>query len=106
MTSDGEGEPPSVLADHRLGRLGVQIKLDKGFEPGTYCVCIEFDGLADRVGFAAARRSAREYCALLKGQLSHSPGYSVGETEDPSRSGDGRRKRDMDATFLSFSVET
>ena len=106
MTSDGKREVPSVLEDLPLGRLGLRIKLDKGFEQGNYCVYVEFDGLAERVGFSAARRSAGEYCALLKGQLKRLPGYAVGETEDPSRTGDPRRKRDLEVTFLSFPVET
>src|SRR5205085_3036521 len=39
-------------------------------------------------------------------QLSRLSDYAVGETEDPSRTGDPRRKRDLEATFLSFPVET
>ena len=34
------------------------------------------------------------------------PGHSLGGIEDASRTGDSRRKRDLDLTFLSFPVET
>lgn len=94
------------MADHRLERLGLQVKLDKGFEDGTYCVYVEFDTLATRAGFTAARRTAGEYCALLKGQLARSGAYALGETEDPSGPSDPRRRRDLEMTFLSFPVET
>ncbi len=103
----GEGEKAyGILADHRLGRLGLQVKLDKGFEQGSYCVYVEYDDLAARMGFATGHQSAREYCALLKAQLGRLPGYGLGETEDASQSGDPRRKRDLEATFLSFPIET
>jgi hypothetical protein len=100
----GEGEV-SLLADHRLDRLGLHVKLDKGFTEGTYAVYVEFDELAARVGFASARRAASEYCGSLKEHLGRSNEYVLGETEDPSRSGDPRRRRDLEATFLSFAVE-
>jgi hypothetical protein len=106
MTDDGEEESCGLLVDHRLGRLGLQVKLDKGFHEGIYSVDVEFDEPAARVGFAAARRMAGDYCALLKSQLDCSPGYILGETEDPSRTGDPRRKRDLEMTYLSFPVET
>ena len=67
MTGDGEEETECVLASHRLYRRGLQVKLDKGFDDGTYCVYVEFDELVDRVGFAAARRTAGEYCAHAQG---------------------------------------
>jgi hypothetical protein len=106
MTEDGEGEPSGVLAQQRLGRTGLEVKLDKGFVEGTYAVYAEFDSLATQAGFTAARRTAGQYCALLKNQLSRSPGYHLGETEDATRSGDPRRRRDLEATFLSFVIET
>jgi hypothetical protein len=105
MTGDGEGETSCVLADHRLGRRGLQVKLDKGFDEGTYCLYVEFEQLAERVGFTAACRSAGEYCTVLKEQLGRLPGFALGETEDASRTGDPRRKRDLELTFLSFPVE-
>jgi hypothetical protein len=107
MKSDREGEADGVLTDHQLGRLGLRVKLDKGFEDGTYCVYVEYDDLAERIGFAAAHRSAVEFCRLLKGQLQQLPGYDLGRTEDASRTGDrSRRKHDLEATFLSFPVQT
>jgi hypothetical protein len=106
MTDDGEGEPSGVLVEHRLNRGGLQVKLDKGFEKGTYCVYIEFDELSARAGFMAARRMAREYCTLLKSELSRSHEYTLGKIEDSSRSSDPRRKHDLEATFLSFPVQT
>jgi hypothetical protein len=106
MTGDGEGETRWVLAEQRLGRTELEVKLDKGFAEGTYAVYVEFDHLAAQVGFTAARRTAGQYCALLKNQLSGSSRYSLAPTEDASRSGDPRRKRDLEGTFLSFGIET
>ena len=42
---DGRGgrESFEVLAEQRLGRQGFHVKLDRGFEDGTYCVYVEFD---------------------------------------------------------------
>ncbi len=104
MTGLVEGESYEALAVHRLGRSGVQVKLDKGFAEGTYCVWVEYDELSDRIGFSAARRQALEYCGRLKRQLDQVAGYDVGETEDTSRTGDPHRKRDLEMTFLSFDV--
>ena len=73
MTDDGEGEPSGVLVEHRLSRSGLQVKLAKGFEGGTYSVCVEFDDLAVRSGVMAARRTAGDYCTLLKSELRRSP---------------------------------
>ena len=66
----------------------------------------EFDDLARRAGFPEAHRTAREYCSLLKNQLSQLPGHSLGETADASRTGNLRRKRDLESTFLSFTIDT
>jgi hypothetical protein len=104
MTGRGEGESYEALAEHRLGRSGMLVKLDKGFEAGVYCIYVEFEGLADRIGFAAARRQAMRYAARIKAQLARAAGYAVGETEDPSRTGGPGRKRDLETTFLSFTV--
>jgi len=38
MTEDGAGETIWVLAHQRLGRSGLQVKLDNGFAKGTYAV--------------------------------------------------------------------
>jgi hypothetical protein len=101
---DSEGS--SLLTEHRLGRTGLVVKLDKGFEQGVYCVWIEYDGLADQVGFSAARRQALDYTARLRGQLARMARYDIEDIEDASQSGDGRRKRDLESTFLSFAVTT
>lgn len=106
MTGDGEEDFCEALAEHRLGRTGVRIKLDKGFEEGIYCIYVEYPGLADRVGFAAARREAQRYGALLKARLGRMPGHTLGEMEDASRSGDPRRRRDLECTFLHFPLAT
>jgi hypothetical protein len=103
MTADGE-EAYELLADHRLGRGGLEVKLDKGFDDGVYCVYVEFGEAAARIGCAAARRMAGDYCARLKGQLGRSPGFTLGATEDGSRSGDPRRRRDLELTFLCFPI--
>jgi hypothetical protein len=84
----------------------VLVKLDRDFEAGVYGANIEYDGLADRIGFSAARRQALDYAARLKGQLGRVAGYAIGELEDPSQSGDSRRKRDLEYSFLSFAIQT
>jgi len=106
MTEEGAGEPFGLLAEQRLGRTGLEVKLDKGFAEGTYAVYVEFDDLAVKVGFAAAHRTARTYCDRLKDQLNRLPGYSLGEIEDASRTGDPHRQRDLESTFLSFTIDT
>src|SRR4051812_11745833 len=104
VTEDGDGEGCWLLAEQWLRRSGLGVKLDKGFAEGTYCVYVEFDALADKVGVAAARRKAADYCALLKGHLGQGAGYKLGETEDATRHGGRGRKRDLEATFLSFPL--
>jgi hypothetical protein len=104
MTGEG-GEECELLADEHLARSGLRVMLDKGFAEGTYGVCIDYEELAQRVGFAAARRTARAYGDLLKDQLGRLPGYALGETEDPACSGGPARKRDLEATFLTFPIE-
>ncbi len=56
-----------MLDEYRMSREGLHVKLDRGFEEGTYCIYAEFNDLASRVGVAAAHRRAGEYCGLLKG---------------------------------------
>jgi hypothetical protein len=104
MTAEDDSESGGLLAEHRLGQMGLTVKLDKGFAEGTYCVYVEFDERATRDGFTAAHRAAGEYCAGLKGQLARWPGYVLSRIEDGSRSRDARRKRDLEATFLSFTI--
>ncbi len=103
---EGAEEAYELLAEQRLDRIGLEVKLDRGFAEGTYAVTVEFDALERRAGFAEAHRIARRYGTLLKNQLSQLPGHSLGETEDASRTGDPRRKRDLESTFLSFTIET
>jgi hypothetical protein len=74
MTEEGAGEQFVLLAEQRLGRTGLEVKLDKGFAEGTYAVYVEFDDLAGKVGFAGAHRTARKYCDRLRGQLNRLPG--------------------------------
>jgi hypothetical protein len=106
MTDLGNGESNESLAEHRLGRSGMVVKLDRGFEQGVYGIVVEYDELAAKVGFSAARRQALDYAGRLRGQLSRMARYEVEEIEDASRSGDPRRKRDLESTFLSFAVTT
>ena len=61
--TDREGESYEPLVEQRLGQSGLHVKLDKGFEQGNYCLFVEFDGLATRIGFRSAHRQALEYCA-------------------------------------------
>ena len=67
---------------------------------------MQFDDLAEKAGFAAAHRTARQYCDRLRGQLDRLPGYSLSDIEDASLTGDPRRKRDLESTFLSFTIDT
>jgi hypothetical protein len=43
---------------------------------------------------------------LLKGELARLGPHVLGETEDASRSGDPRRKHDLELTYLSFPILT
>jgi hypothetical protein len=104
MTDRGEGESYEALAEHRLGRSGLQVKLDKGFQEGVYCCYIEYDDLAERVGFTAARRQALAYAGRLREQLARVAGYHAGALDDASQGGDPRRQHDLECTFLSFPV--
>ena len=93
MMEDGDAESWEVLAEHRLGRQGLHVKLDRGFEDGVYCCYVEFEGLAERVGFSARGRVAGEYCELLKAELARRSLHSVDEIIDASRTDDPRRRR-------------
>jgi hypothetical protein len=104
MTELGEEEEYAPLVEHRLGRTGLVAKLDKGFEKGVYCLYVEYAGLADGIGFKAARRQALAYCSRLQMQLASTEGYRLGTLEDPSESNDPRRKHDLENTFLSIAV--
>jgi hypothetical protein len=104
MTDRGDGESYEALAEHRLGRAGLLVKLDKGFERGVYCVYVEYGELASRVGFTAARKLALGYCSQLRGQLAGTQGNRVGAVEDASHSDDPRRRCDLECSFLSFAV--
>ncbi len=106
MTGLDEEESYGSLAEHRLGRSGLLVKLDRGFEHGVYGVRIEYDGLAERVGFAAARRQALAFAERLREQLSRRAGHDIQAPEDADRSGGPRRKHDLECTFVSFGVAT
>jgi hypothetical protein len=105
MTAE-DGKCGELLVDQRLGRQGLEVKLDRGFESGVYCGYIEFEALASRVGFAAAHRRATDYCTLLWTQLARLTKHSVGEIEDPSYMGNPRRKRNLELTYLTFPIFT
>jgi hypothetical protein len=106
MWDDGEGEQGALLAQQRLDRKGMVVKLDKGFAEGVYCVYIEFYRLASQVAFTAARRKALENGSWLRGQLSRGSGLPIGELEDAALAGGRGRKFDLEATYLSFPVTT
>jgi hypothetical protein len=106
MTGIDDEESDATLAHEQLGRTGLEFTLDKGFAQGNYCVYVEFDQLAARAGFAAARKKAGDYCTLLREQLGQFPAYTLRTIEDGSRTGDPRRRRDLEATFLSFAIDT
>jgi hypothetical protein len=105
MTAE-DGESYELLVEQRLGRQGLEVKLDRGFKDGVYAAYVEFDALAGRVGFTAAHRQAAEFCALLKAQLDHHSRHSIGDIEDASRTGDPRRRRDLELTYLAFPILT
>ena len=67
---------------------------------------MEFDELAQRVGFAAAHRLAKQYGGLLRDQVRRAGSATVGDIEDASRDAAPGRKRDLEATFLSFNLST
>src|SRR5262249_9385380 len=96
----------SILFTQQLMRPGVEVKLDKGFIEGTYCLYVEYDDLVSRWGFEAARRTAESYCALLKTRLGEPAGCMVGDTRDESKTDDTRRNHDMESTFFWFPIET
>ena len=104
MTDESQEEDYGVLAQHRLGQRGLAVKLDRGFEEGTYCAYVEFENLASQIGFQAARRQALKYCNLLKGQLGRFSGFSLDNIEDASREAAPGRKRDLELTYLCFSM--
>ena len=99
--SDDESE---TLAEHRLGRSDLLVKLDRGFEPGVYGVTVDYHSLSDRVGFAAARRQALDYATGLHRQLVRAEGYAIDDIDDASHSGDPRRKRDLECRFIYFAL--
>src|SRR5690348_11675816 len=104
MTDWSDEQSEGLLAEHRLGRMGVQVKLDKGFKRGDYCVYVEYQELADRIGFTAARRLALDYASRLNRHMADTEGFAVGTIEDASHSDDPRRKRDLECSFLAFDV--
>lgn len=104
MSGEGEEESFEVLAEHPHPPVGMRVKLDKGFEPGVYCIWLEYEQLAERIGFVAARRKALAYAERLHEQMGRMAGYNLDGIEDFSKSGDTRRKRDLEHTFLSFSL--
>ena len=104
MAIEGDEESWDVLDEYRMSREGLHVKLDRGFEEGTYCIYVEFNDLASRVGFAAAHRRAREYCSLLKAQVDRFAGHSLGAMEDGSRRAGQGRRRDLELTYLTFPV--
>lgn len=104
MTDGGGEESYESLAEHRLGHSGLLVKLDRGFEPGVYGLCIEYGPLAERIGFTAARRQAMDFAARLHGQLARTEGYTLDDIDDASRSGGPGRKRDLECAFLTFAL--
>ena len=96
----------ALLDSYRLGESGLEVKLDKGFKPGVYGVTVEYAGAARRHGFTAAQRQARHYAARLHGQLAGMAGDTLDDPEDASLNAEPGRKRDLEATFVTFAVTT
>lgn len=104
MTDWSEEESYESLVNRRLGRSYLLVKLDRGFEPGVYGVCLEYRDLAERIGFTAARRQALDYISRLHGQLAGMAGYAIDTIEDDSRSGGPGQERDLESQFLYFAL--
>jgi hypothetical protein len=105
MEDREEFESGQLLAQHPLRHQKFVVKLDKGFDEGTYAIYIEFDDHAEAKGVRAASKAANDYALLLQQQLAKFDGFAVGDIEDASRSAARGRRRDLDSTFLSFPVE-
>lgn len=45
MTAE-DGESYEALVEQRLGRQGLEVKLDRGFKDGVYSAYVEFDALS------------------------------------------------------------
>jgi hypothetical protein len=102
-----EGDEESLqepLIEQRLAREGFVVKLDRGFEEGTYCVYVHFNELASRVGYAAARHRAGEYCGLVKAKLDCFAGHSVGETADAFAVGRARQRKEEEFHYVVLPV--
>jgi hypothetical protein len=104
--SAGEGEEESyeVLAEQLHPPRGLRVKLDRGFQQGVYCIWIECEWLAERIGFVAARRKTLAYAERLYEQMDRMAGYSLDGIEDFSHSDDPRRKRNLENTFMSIAL--
>jgi hypothetical protein len=61
MEDREEFESGHVLAQQPLAHQKLRVKLDKGFEDETYCVYVEYDGLAEAKGVRAASQAANGY---------------------------------------------
>jgi len=96
----------ALLAVHRLRQGSLEVKLDKGFEPGVYGVTVEYSESVQKFGFTAARRQARDYATRLHGQLSRIAGKTLDKLDDASLNAGQGQKRDLEGTFLTFAVST
>ena len=104
MTEEGDEESVAPLIEQRLAREGLVVKLDRGFDEGTYSVYVHFNELASRIGFGAVRRRAEEFCGLLHAQLDRFAGHSLGETEYASGIGVPRKQREPEVMYVTFPV--
>lgn len=104
MKQEPEEGADKLLGGQPAGRRGLAVKLDRGFQGGTYAVYVEFDELAERIGFVRAHRKAMRFTKLLKDKLSGFAGYSLDKTEDASADAAPGRERDLELTYLTFPV--
>ncbi len=105
MTGEGDKESwQEPLIEQRQAREGLVLKLDRGFEEGTYCVYVHFHELTSRVGYAGARQRAEEYCGMLKSQIDRFAGHTLGETEDAFGAGRSARPKHEQLYYLTFPV--
>jgi hypothetical protein len=104
MLDHEEEEAHAVLAQFPLHHGKAMVMLDKGFQRGTYGVTVEYGELAAAKGFRSAAHKARNDVWQLRQQLAQFRGHELGTTDDPSRNAAPGRRRDLESTFLYFTL--
>lgn len=97
---------PDAIAQLRLGRYGLHMKLDRGCSKGTYNVFVEFEELAGRVGDAAALGVALDYCDFFMFELVKSSELMLGWIGQTMPAARARRKGVRKANCLTILAFT